>query len=286
MRTLGSIGTWVLVGLVGAGFGCGDDEGSGGGGGGATASATTTASGTAASTTATSSTTAATTGAGGEGGAPAALFATMVRGTLFTADMVEAQNSHDMIAAAGEAQAVAAGDLAHDVHLGTDILGTTPNEFLGLDRWNDAANMAAFYSDPAIQMAFGSLFAGPPTVEAFEHQPTWHNWGDLDAADAIEPHYWAIIRGRLASSDLDAMQSLHDQIAGDGQGPAEALGDHAHVVFLSLADPQEFLAVDIWDNPDGPVTLYTDPQFGAAFAQLFESPPSLTIHVSTDWYQW
>ena len=57
-------------------------------------------------------------------------------------------------------------------------------------------------------------------------------------------------------------------------------------MFLKLYDSQEFLAIDQWDNPDGPVQLYTDPDFGAAFAQLFESPPSLTIYAETDWHQW
>ena len=57
-------------------------------------------------------------------------------------------------------------------------------------------------------------------------------------------------------------------------------------MFLKLDDSQEFLAIDQWDNPDGPVQLYTDPDFGAAFAQLFESPPSLTIYAETDWHQW
>jgi quinol monooxygenase YgiN len=214
------------------------------------------------------------------------LFAAVVRGELFTEDLAEAQASHDAIASAGEAQAKAAGDLAHDVYLGTDLLGTTPDEFLAVDRWDDAAAMGAFYADPAIQQAFGSLFAAPPAIEAFAYQPGWHGWGDLDVTDSVTPHYWAVVRGRLASSDLTEMENLHDQIAAGGEQAALALGDLGHVVFLSLDDPREFLAIDLWDNPDGPVTLYTDPDFGAAFAQLFESPPSLAIYGSTDWHQW
>lgn len=280
------LGALVLSVVGVAAPGCSDDEAGSGGG----VDATTTSS---ASTSGSGATTVGTTGSGEGGGGGVAsgggdpgLYLAMVRGELFTDDLATAKASHDAIASGGEAQAKAAGDVAHDVHLGTDLLGGTPNAFLGVDRWTDGAAMGAFYSDPAIQQAFGSLFATAPTVDAFAHQPSWHGWGDLDASDGVEPHYWAVVRGRLASSDLDAMHTLHDQIAGGGQGSAEALGDLAHVVFLSLEDERELLAIDLWDNADGPVMLYTNPDFGAAFAQLFEAPPSLTIYASTDWYQW
>jgi quinol monooxygenase YgiN len=282
-KWLGGLALSVL-GVVVAG--CGDDEAGSGGATGTTTSSSSSGSGSGTTTGATTSSGEGGAGGDASGGGDPGLYLAMVRGELFTADMEEAQASHDAIAAGGEAQAKAAGDVAHDVHLGTDLLGGTPNEFLGMDRWTDAAAMGTFYSDPAIQQAFGSLFAAPPSIEAFAHQASWHSWGDLDVSDGVEPHYWAVVRGRLASSDLAAMQALHDQIAGGGQGAAEALGDLGHVVFLSLEDEQEFLAIDVWDNADGPVMLYTDPSFGAAFAQLFESPPSLRIYASTDWYQW
>jgi quinol monooxygenase YgiN len=263
---------------------CGDDSGGEGGSGGSGGDGTTSATGPATSSSAaTSGTSSSSTGAGGGGGA---FFLARVEGQLFTADMDEAQAAHDMLAQAGQAPAQAAGDFAHDVHLGVDVIGTPVNQFSAFDRWTDATAMATFYADPMFQQAFGALFASPPVFEAFAYQPDWYGWGDLDATDTISPHYWAVVRGRLASADIAAMEATHDQIAQAGEAPAAALGDLGHVVFLSLEDPQEFLAIDLWDNPDGPVTLYTNPDFQAAFATLFESPPQLRIYGSTDWHQW
>lgn len=228
-------------------------------------------------------------GAGGEGGAGGAAppdFAALVVGQLYTDDLEEAKAMHDALAAGGEAQAKAAGDFGHDALLGTALLGTTPGEFLGLDRWNDAAAMGAFYGNPEFQKAFLGLFAAPPTLEAFGRRPDWHGWGDLDSGDAYDPYFFVVVRGRLASGDLGAMRSLHDQIASGGEEAAKALGDVAHVVFLGLEDPRELLAVDIWSSDADIETLYGNPDFQAAFAQLFEGEASLRVYGSTDWHQW
>ncbi len=214
------------------------------------------------------------------------VYATLVRGALFTTDLVAAQSAHDALAAGGEAASRAAGDFAHAALTGSTLLGSTaPNDFLAIDRWDDDAAMAAFYADPNFAAAFSTLFSGPPTVESFEARPDWHNWGDLEAGDP-GPYWFAVVRGHLAEADPAAAQAAHDAVAAYGEGDATAAGDVAHVVFTGLADPREFLAVDVWSSDAAIETLYTDPAFAAAFGALFDAPPSLQVYQSTTWHQW
>ncbi len=227
-----------------------------------------------------------TTGGGGSGGAPAPEFAVLVRGPLFTSDMAMAKEKHDAIAGGGEAMAKAAGDIAHKVLLGTTELGTTENEFLAMDRWTDAMAMKTFYENPDLQAAFGTLFSGPPSFESFQRQPTWHTWGDIKSGEASTPHYWVVVRGHLAEADAAKAQAAHDAVAGGGEAAATGAGDMAHIVFTGLADPREFLAVDIWESTDNMAALYTNPDFQAAFGALFDAPPTLGVYGSTDWHQW
>jgi hypothetical protein len=209
-----------------------------------------------------------------------------VIGELVGDDLEQSQASHDAVAMMGEAPAKAAGDLAHDVLLGTSLLGTTENEFLAIDRWNPDDNLDAFYANPDFQMAFGALFAGPPTFAQYVHQEAWAQWGDMDIVDGIEPHHFVVVRGRLKSADLAAMQMLHDQVALGGKDAAMALGDLGHVAFLGRQDPQEFLAIDLWGAADNIEALYTNPDFMMAFGQLFEGAPKIGVYASTDWHQW
>jgi hypothetical protein len=92
----------------------------------------------------------------------------------------------------------------------------------------------------------------------------------------------------LAESSPKAAQAAHDAVAAGGQEQAEAAGDKAHVVFTGLEDPQEFLAIDIWHDSTNIEALYTNPDFAAAFGNLFEEPMAidLAVYESTDWHQW
>jgi len=212
--------------------------------------------------------------------------AVVILGDLVGDDPAAVKPSHDGLAMAGEAAAMAAGDIAHDVLLGTALVGTTEGQFLAIDRWSSDDNLDAFYADPNFQMAFGMLFDAPPSVAQYVHQEAWAQWGDMDVADGVEPHHFVLVRGRLKSADLAAMQTIHDQLALGAKDAAEALGDIAHVVYLGRQDPQEFLAIDIWGAADNIETLYTDPNFAMGFSQLFEGQATLGVYASTDWYQW
>lgn len=226
-------------------------------------------------------------GAGGGGGAEEQEFAVVVRGILAGNDLPMSMMSHDQLAMGGEAAAKAAGDIGHDVLLGTTLLGTTENQFLAVDRWDRVDNLDAFYADPDFQAAFGALFSAPPSLEKFVLQRGWASWGDdLTAGDAFEPHYFVIARGRLKDVETAASQAMHDEIASAGETPAIAAGDVAHLPYLGKEDPREFLAVDIWSSADNLEAFYSDPNFQAAFASLFEGQPTIGVYVSTDWHQW
>jgi quinol monooxygenase YgiN len=224
-------------------------------------------------------------GAGGGGGGVQLELDVLVRGTLFTSDLAEAQAYHDGLASAGEAPAKAAGDFGHRAMLGTDLLGTTQNELLALDRWSSGDNLDAFYSDPGFAEAFGALFASPPSFEVFERRFDWYGWGDLTSGDASDPHFFVVVRGRLAG-EPDLIQPDHDAVASAGEDAALQAGDVAHVVFLGRDDAREFLAIDVWQSSDAIEAFYTNPDLARALGGLFESPPTLAVYASTNWYQW
>lgn len=296
MTTKWWLGCSIVVGSL-ALVGCGDDGGDGGSGGaggggtggtagsgGGSGSGGTAGTGGAAGSSG-SGGSAGNSGSGGTGGAAGGELLALVRGTLFTTDMVAAQAKHDALASGGEAAAKSQGDVAHDVGLGTTLLGTTENAFLGIDRWTAGSNPAAFYGNADFQAAFATLFSGAPTLEIFQAPSGWHTWGNLDAADSADPHYFVVVRGKLAK-DAAGTQPNHDALAAQGEPQAKAAGDVAHVVYLGAQDPKEFLAIDLWTKSDAMAQVYGDPDFQKAFGTLFESAPSLAVYQSTKFHQW
>jgi quinol monooxygenase YgiN len=213
-------------------------------------------------------------------------FIVVVRGQLAGAeDLSAAREMHDAVARNGEAAAKEAGDHAHDVLLGTAMLDSTENEFLAIDRWDDADAMVAWYADPAFQEAFAGLFAAPPTLQFFRRAPEWVNWGEMDSGDVHDPYYFHLAIGTLAESDPSAAQAAHDAVASGGKEPSIGAGNVAHVVFVGLEDPREFVAVDIWSVGEPIEPFYSSPQFQDAFAPLFTAV-SEPVYESTDWHQW
>jgi quinol monooxygenase YgiN len=220
-----------------------------------------------------------------DGGDESAEGMVLVRGMLASADLAEAQATHDGIAQQGEAASREAGDIAHQVLLGTSMLDSTPGEFLAIDRWTDLDAMVAFYADPELQEAFGSLFAEPPSVEFFVRAPDWEVWGEMDAGEPFDPYFFHLALGSLADDDGEAAQAAHDQVAAGGKQPSLDAGNVGHIVFLGLEDPQRFVAVDIWSVGEPIEPFYSNPMFRQAFEPLFSSV-SEPVYQSTDWYQW
>lgn len=212
-------------------------------------------------------------------------YAALVRGDLYTDDLMMAQGLHDAISMGGEEAAMALGDFGHDAKLGTTLLGGTENTFLGLDQWDNLAGAEMLYADPKFAEAFGMLFAEPPVLELFERQDDWHGWGDLEAGDGGD-HWFVVVRGTLAA-DAEASQDLHDMIAAGGEADAMAAGDVAHVVWLGVHDTDdEMLAIDVWTDDTNIEAFYGNPKFAEAFGALFSAPPTVAVYRSTDWHQW
>ncbi len=210
----------------------------------------------------------------------------LVLGTLFTDDLEAAQAVHDAVAMGGQADAQQAGDLAHHALLGTTLLNTPANHFLGLDRWDSLEGAQAIYGDPEFQAGFGMLFAEPPSLELFARRDEWYGWGSVEAGDGGD-HWMVVVRGRLTGDDLEASRRTHDAIAMGGEDDAVALGDVAHVVWVGTPDdPQQFLAIDVWTDDAAIEAFYDNPEFQSAFGALFENPPVVGVYASTDWHQW
>ncbi len=224
-----------------------------------------------------------------DAGAPASAptpSAVLIVGTLADADLATAQAKQDQAAKGGEVAATQLGDVAHTVMLGTSLLGTTPNQFLALDRWSDGAHIDTFYANPDLQAAFAGIFAQRPAVTVFVAQPTWSGYGTPDEAKATDPHYWVIVRGKMKFADLAADKATHDGIAAQAAPKAQGAGDVAHVVYTGRDDRLQFLAIDVWPASINIAAFYGNPDVQAAFGQLFDGAPQIAVYASTRWYQW
>jgi quinol monooxygenase YgiN len=105
------------------------------------------------------------------------------------------------------------------------------------------------------------------------------------------PVYIAVVRGKLASSDLAKAKSTHDQIAKGGEANAKAAGDFAHDAMLGTrwldSAENEFLGIDRWKDASKMKAFYADPQFQQAFGALFAAPPSVEYFVDAPtWVNW
>lgn len=211
-------------------------------------------------------------------------FIAIALGTLVDA-LPDAETNHNAVAGAGEVAAQGAGNVHHEVFLGTTLLGTTENQFLSTDRWTNIEGARAVYSDPDFAAAFGSLFAAPASPVLYERSD-FHEWGSLDSADASDPRFFVVVQGHLAQETVDANRTMHDAVASGGEADVRAAGDVAHVVFLGSEDDRDFLAIDVWNADTNIEAIYTDPDFASAFGTLFDAPPTVGVYRSTDWHQW
>lgn len=135
--------------------------------------------------------------------------------------------------------------------------------------------------------AFGSVFAGPPTIQFYAYEPTWVNWGNWRAADSTNPHFIHLALGAQKATDLVQAQMMHDQVAMGGAVPAQQAGNEAHLVYVGLTDSTQYNGIDIWNSSANIQAFYTNPQFAMAFGSLF-STVSQPVYQSqsADWIQW
>ena len=98
--------------------------------------------------------------------------------------------------------------------------------------------------------------------------------------------YVVTVRGMLKAADEKQSQATHDATI-DKIGPmGRSMGNVGHQAYLNPQNRREFLAVDTWDNMEGPQKLLADPALGAEFAMLFDGQPQVTFWAAADWKSW
>lgn len=94
--------------------------------------------------------------------------------------------------------------------------------------------------------------------------------------------YITVVRGKLKGSPKEA-QTAHDATVEKLSAMTRPMGAIGHQPFLNPKNPMEFLAVDTWNNLDGLQKFLGDPNVAAAFGQLFDGMPDVTVWAESGW---
>ena len=95
----------------------------------------------------------------------------VVRGKLRSTNLEENRAAHDRVAAGFQAQAEAAGDIAHVPHIDVN----DPRMFFNIDVATSREAHLATLQNPQFGEAFGALFEGQPDV-AIYRSTDWYQW--------------------------------------------------------------------------------------------------------------
>ena len=95
--------------------------------------------------------------------------------------------------------------------------------------------------------------------------------------------YITVVRGKLKDSDAKQAQMAHDAAVAKLSPMSRPMGAVHHQPYLNPQNPKEFLAMDTWDNMEGLQKFLHDPNVGAAFAQLFDGQPDVTVWSESGW---
>ena len=95
-------------------------------------------------------------------------------------------------------------------------------------------------------------------------------------------NYITVVRGRLKGSPAEA-KAGHDAAVEQLSAMTRPMGAVGHKPHLNPQDPKEFLAIDTWNNLEGLQKFMSDPQVAAAFGELFDGMPDVSIWAESDW---
>jgi quinol monooxygenase YgiN len=95
-------------------------------------------------------------------------------------------------------------------------------------------------------------------------------------------NYITVVRARLKGSPAEA-QAAHDATVEQLAAMTRPMGAIGHRPHLNPQDPNEFLAIDTWDNLEGLQTFMGDPKVAEAFGALFDGMPDISIWSESDW---
>lgn len=94
------------------------------------------------------------------------------------------------------------------------------------------------------------------------------------------------VRGMLKAADEKQSQATHDATIQKIGPMGKSMGNVGHRAYLNPQNRKEFMAIDVWDNMEGPQKLLGDPALGAEFAKLFEGQPQVTVWEDAGWEAW
>ena len=95
-------------------------------------------------------------------------------------------------------------------------------------------------------------------------------------------NYITVVRAKLKDSPQEA-QMAHDATVEKLSAMTRPMGAIGHKPYLNPQDPTQFLAIDTWNNLEGLQKFMSDPQVAAAFGQLFEGTPDISVWAESDW---
>jgi hypothetical protein len=98
--------------------------------------------------------------------------------------------------------------------------------------------------------------------------------------------YVVVVRGMLKATEEQESRATHNATIAMVGPMGRSMGNVSHRAYLNPQNRREFLAIDVWDNLDGPQKLLHDPTLGAEFAKLFDGQPDVTLWATTDWEAW
>ncbi len=208
-----------------------------------------------------------------------AMYTVLVSARFKSSDPAANKKAHDEVAAATKELAMSKGDVAHKVVKDP----ADPQSFLAIDVWTNLEGMQAHFADPKFQAGLGTIFDGPPTVRVFKTLAGGTQWGELSLAPGT---LFVTVEAPFAGTNDQEILAAHNRVAEGGRQAAQSLGDIAHLAYVKQEDSKQFMAIDLWTNPDGMKKFFSDPQAQQAFGSLFSAPPKVTVYAATDYYQW
>jgi hypothetical protein len=100
------------------------------------------------------------------------------------------------------------------------------------------------------------------------------------ACNAASVKFYVFVRGHLKSATQATNKAAHDAIVTNNRATVTAAGDEKHLALLGLADPQNFLGMDVWNSLEGLNAFLTNPAVQTAFGGLFDAAPTVTVKVA------
>ena len=99
-------------------------------------------------------------------------------------------------------------------------------------------------------------------------------------------NYIVIVRGTLKSANEKQSRKTHDATVDMIEPKGRSMGNIGHKACLDSKNRRQFLAIDTWNNLEGPQKLLQDPALAAEFGKLFEGMPEVTILEEAGWKGW